>query len=90
MDDVRDMYSMDVTATFRERTRLKGKKLYINYSMEETMAISSEDEDNMELAKQLRSDPLCPQRHGEGETKILIVQEANKKMLRDEEHCVHL
>lgn len=40
MDDARDMYSSDVTATFRERRRLKGKKLYGNYAVEETIIIS--------------------------------------------------
>ena len=56
VDDARDMYSRDATATFREMRRLKGKKLYGDYAVEETIAISSEDEDDMELAKRLRSD----------------------------------
>ena len=57
VDDARDVYSRDATATFRESKRLKGKKLYNDYAVEETIAISSEDEDDMELAKRLRSDP---------------------------------
>lgn len=36
---------------FKERRKLRGKKSYSDYAMEETIAISSEDEHNMELAK---------------------------------------
>ena len=43
VDNARDLYSRDMTSTFRERKRLKGKKFYGNYAVEETMAISSED-----------------------------------------------
>lgn len=57
VDDARDMVSRDATAAFWERRRLKGKKLYSDYAVEETVAKSSKDEDDMELAKRLRSDP---------------------------------
>ena len=58
VDDAKDMYSKDAIATFRERRRLMGKKLYGDYAVEETITISSEDKDDMELAKRLRSDTL--------------------------------
>ena len=54
VDDARGMYSRDATATFRGRRKLKGKKPYSNYAVEKTIAISSEDEDDMDLAKRLR------------------------------------
>lgn len=59
MDDGRDMNSRDATATSRERRRLKGKKLYANYAIEETIAISIEDENDMEIAKMLPPSPLA-------------------------------
>ena len=43
VDNARDLYSRDVTSTFGERKRLKGKKFYGNYAVKETMAISSDD-----------------------------------------------
>lgn len=60
VDDARDMYSNDATATFKEMKMLKRKKIYGNYAIEGTIAISNDDEDNMELAKWLRSDFLSP------------------------------
>ena len=93
VDDARDMYSRDATATFRERRRLKGKKLYGDYAVEETIAISSEDDDDMELAKRLRSDPPSPTAFAgmvRVKPEVLTVEEANAKMLRDEEQRVRL
>jgi hypothetical protein len=57
MDNTNDMYFKAATATFMERKRLKGNKFYGEYAVEETLAISSEDENDMKLAKQYRSDP---------------------------------
>ena len=91
--DAKDMYSRDTTATFRERRMLKGKKLYGDYAVEETIAISSEDEDDMELAKRLRSDPASPGAFAGNvrvKPEVLTVEEANAKMLRDEEQRVRL
>jgi hypothetical protein len=88
VDDARDMYSRDATATFREKRRMKGKKLYGDYAVEETIAISSEDEDDMELAKRLRSDPPSPGAFAgmvRVKPEVLTVEEANEKMRRDEE-----
>ena len=93
VDDARDMYSRDATATFRERRKLKGKKLYGDYSMEETIAISSEDDDDIELAKRLRSDPPSPTAFAgmvRVKPEVLTVEEANEKMRRDEEQRVRL
>ena len=91
--DARDMYSRDGMATFRERQRLKGKKLNGDYAMEETIAISFEDEDDMELAKRLRSNPPSPTAFAEMvrvKPEVLTVGEANAKMLWDEEQRVRL
>ena len=88
VDDARDMFSKDATATFRERRRLKGKKLYGNYAVEETIAISSEDEDDIELAKRLRSDPPSSTAFAgmvRVKPEVLTVERANEKMRRDEE-----
>src|SRR5450631_2225946 len=93
VDDARDMYSRDATATFRERRRLKGKKLYGDYAVEETIAISSEDEDDIELAKRLRSDPPSPTAFAgmvRVKPEVLTVEEANEKMRRDEEQRIRL
>ena len=82
VDDARDMYSRDTTATFRDRQRLKGKKLYGNYVVEETITISSEDEDDMKLAKRLRSDPPSPTVFAgmvRVKPEVLTVEEANAK-----------
>ena len=62
VDDARDMYSRVTTATFKKRKRLKGKKLYGNYAVEETIAMSKKDKDDMKLTKRLWSDPPSQQR----------------------------
>ena len=93
VDDARDMYSRDVTATFRERRRLKGKKLYGDYAVEDMICISNEDEDDMELAKRLRLDPPPPTTFAgmvRVKPKVLTVEEANEKMQRDKEQCIRL
>jgi hypothetical protein len=93
VDDARDMYSRDATEVFRERRKIKGKKLYSDYAVEETIAISSEDEDDMELAKRLRSDPPSPGAFAgmvRVKPEVLTVQEANEKMLREEEQRIRL
>ena len=93
VDDAREMYSRDATAAFRDRRRMKGKKLYSEYAVEETIAISSEDEDNMELAKRLRSDPPSPTAFAgivRVKPEVLTVEEANEKMRRDEEQRLRL
>jgi hypothetical protein len=43
-----DAASRDATMAFRERRKLKGKKLYSEYAVKETMVVSYKDEDNME------------------------------------------
>jgi hypothetical protein len=93
VDDARDMYSRNATATFREQRKLKGKKLYSDYAVEETIAISSEDEDDMELAKRLRSDPPSPTAFAgmvRVKPEVLTVEEANAQRLREEEQRVRL
>ena len=93
VDDARDMFSRDATATFRERRKIKGKKLYSDYAVEETIAISSEDEDDRELAKRLRSDPPSPGAFAGMvmvKPEVLTVEEANEKRLREEEQCLRL
>ena len=93
VDNARAVYSWDATATFRERRRLKGKKLYIDYAVEETITISSEDKDDMKLAKRLKNDPPSPTTFGgmvRVKPEVLTMEEANKKMQRDEEQCIRL
>lgn len=93
VDDARDMFSRDATATFRERRKIKGKKLYSDYAVEETIAISSEDEDDRELAKRLRSDPPSPGAFAGMvmvKPEVLTVEEANEKRLREEEQRLRL
>lgn len=58
--DARDMYSRDATATFREQMRLKGNKLYGVYAREDTIMISSEDDDDVESGKRLMEEPNSP------------------------------
>ena len=73
--------------------KIKGKKLYGNYTVEETIAISSEDEDDIELAKRLRSNPPSPIAFAgmvRVKPEVLTVKEANEKMWRDKEQRVHL
>lgn len=93
VDDARDMYSRDATSAFRERRKMKGKKLYGDYGVEETIAISSEDEDDMEFAKRLRSDPPSPTAFAGSlrvKPEVLTVEEANAQRLREEEQRVRL
>ena len=93
VDNARDMYSRAATAMFRERRRLKRKKLYGDYAVEETIAISSEDDDDIELTKRLRSDPPSPTAFAgmvRVKPNVLIVEEANEKMRKDEEQRVRL
>jgi len=91
--DARDMYSRDATATFRERRKLKGKKLYGDYSVEETIAISSEDEDDFELGKRLREEPTSPRVIASNipvKPETLTVEEANERSRREEEQRLRL
>ena len=46
VNDVRDMFAKDATIVFWERRRGKSKKLYINYTPKETIAISNKDNDD--------------------------------------------
>ena len=57
VDNEKEIYSSDPTTTFRERKRLKGRKLYGDYAMEETIALSSRDEDHMDLPNGLGQIP---------------------------------
>lgn len=85
VDDARDMYFCDATATFRERRKLKGKKLYGNYAVDETIAISNEDDDDLDLAKRLRSDAPSPTAFAGMvivKLEVLTVEEANEKLRR--------
>ena len=80
VEDAREMYSRDATATFREKRLLKGKKLYGDYSMEETIAISSEDEDDFELGKRLVEEASSsgpPAGNASVKPEALTVAEAN-------------
>ena len=94
--DAREMYSRDATETFRERRKLKGKKLYGDYSVEETIAISSEDEDDFELGKRLREEPTGPTVIASNinpKPEALTVEEANRRhemRMREEEHRAQL
>ena len=91
VDDARDMYSRDATATFRERRKLKGKKLYGDYAEEETIAINSEDEDDIELANRLTSDaPSAFAGMVRVKPEVLTVEEANERIRREEEQRVRL
>ena len=85
------MYSRDATATFCEKTLLKGKKLYGDYSMEETIAISSEDEDDLELGKQLVEESSTsgpPAGNAPVRPEALTLAEANERMRRVDEPSV--
>lgn len=77
----------------RKRRKLKGKKLYGNYAVEETIAISSKDKDNIELAKRLTSDAPSPTAFTcmvRIKPEVLMVEEANEKMRKDKEQRVRL
>ena len=91
--NAQDMYSRYVMATFKEQRRLKGKIFYGDYAVEETIAISFEDEDDLEFGKMLRSGFASPTTFvGNGRVKleVLPMEEANAKMLGDEEQRVRL
>lgn len=60
VDDSMDMLSKDAMDVFRERKKRNAKKFYSDYAPEETIAISNEDEDDLELAKRLSSEPPSP------------------------------
>jgi hypothetical protein len=93
LDDARDMYARDATSAFRERRRGKGEKLYSDYAAEETIAISSEDDDDREMAKRLRSDPPSPTAFAgliRVKPEVLTVEEANERRIREEEHRVRM
>ena len=91
VEDAREMYSRDATAVFREKRLLKGKKLYGDYALEETIAISSEDEDDFELGKRLveeasSSAPVAG--NASVKPEALTVAEANERLRREEEERV--
>lgn len=73
---------------------MKGKKLYSDYAVEKTIVISSEDEVDMDLAKRPRSDPPSPtifSRMVRVKPKVLTLQEANEKRIKEEEEeCIRL
>lgn len=87
------MFLRDATATFKEGRKMKGRKLFGDYAVEETIAISIEGEGNMELAKRLKSDPPSP-RDFVGmvrvKPEVRTIKEVNEKRLRDEEHGARL
>jgi hypothetical protein len=61
--------------------------------VEETIAISSEDEDDIELSKRLRSDPPSPTAFAgmvRVKPEVLTVEEANAQRLREDEQRVRL
>lgn len=81
------MYFKDMHATLREWRRLKGKKLYNDYAVEETIAISSKDKDNIELAKRLKLDHRSPTAFAgmvRMNPEVFTTEEANEKMWRNE------
>ena len=93
IEDAREMFSRDATATFRERRRLKGKKLYGDYAEEETIAISSEDDDDVELGKRLREEPATPGVIASNipvKPETMTVDEANERSRREEEQRLRL
>lgn len=49
VDDTMDMFSRDATTMFRKCRNLKGEKLYSEYVVDETIAISTENKDDMSL-----------------------------------------
>ena len=85
VDDAHDMYSRDSIAMFKERRRLKSKKFYGDYVLEEKIATSSEDKDDIEFVKSDPPSPIAFPGMVRVEPKILTVQEENKKMLRGKE-----
>lgn len=93
VNDARDMHSRDVITTFREKRTLKGKKLYNQYAHDETIAIISEDEGDVEFTKHLRSNPPSPVAFAsmvKVKLEVLTLEEANEKHLRDKEKLLCL
>lgn len=93
VDDAREMLSRDPTETFRAKRKLKGKKLYGDYAGEETIAISSEDEDDYELGKALVRAPDSPSavaRNIRPKPETLTVDERNARAAREEEHRLRM
>lgn len=82
VEDARYMFSRGATTAFKESRKMKGKKLYGDSALDVTIAISSKDEDDMELEKRLRSGPPS---HGVFASMVtvipdvLTVEEANKQ-----------
>lgn len=79
VDDTRDMYARDATMAFCEEG--VGKKLYKEYSKNENISISSEDDDDHEMAKRLRCNPPSPLAFVGliyVKQKILVMEEANE------------
>jgi hypothetical protein len=60
VDDLMDMLSEDATDVFWERKKWKAKKFYSDYAFEKTIVISSENKNDWELAKRLRSESPSP------------------------------
>lgn len=59
--------------------------------IEETTVISSEDEDDRELAKRLRSDPPSPSAFVDMvkvKQEVLTEEEANERTLKEEKQCL--
>lgn len=86
MNNVQVMYSKAAIATFTERTRMKGMKLYGDYVIEETIAISNKDKDDMEFAKRLRSDMPSPKAFASMMRVKPKVLTRHEKMLGDKDH----
>ena len=66
---------------------MKGKKLYDDYTVEETIAISNEDEDDVELAKRLKYDAPSPTTFAGMvivKPEVLTPDKANEKIHRDD------
>lgn len=81
VDDARDMYTRDATVAFHERRKGKGKKLSNEYIKKDTIAISSESDDNRKMAKRLRFDLPSPTASTgliRVKPEVLRVEEANK------------
>jgi hypothetical protein len=88
-----DAASRDATMAFRERRKLKGKKLYSEYAVKETMVVSYKDEDNMEQWRdwgmRLPSPTTFVGMVGM-KPKMLTVEEANEQKPKEEEKHIHL
>lgn len=78
---------------FYERKRSKGKKLYSDYALVDTIAISSKDNDDCDMAKRLRSNALSPMAFTgliRVKLEVLIVVEANEPRAREGEHRLQM